>query len=216
MVMPAVLRAYLDRVDAMSLRERALIFLAAAAILVGWCFNTFISSRLTERADKLRRIESQQEEMRSWNVQLEALARAKVAGSGNESSARLSALRGQLAELDRSISERRKQLVPPDRMAELLGEVLRRNHHLQLAALVTLPPESIGNAQGQGAGQMYRHGIELTLSGGYLDLVSYLADLEHLPAKVFWGGVDLSAAYPVTTLKISLFTFSPDKTWLAL
>ena len=216
MPMPTVLRTYMDRLDALSLRERVLIYLGISALLVSWAFNAFIAPKLAERSDKLRLIGKQQEEMRGWNVQLEALARAKTAGTGSEKAQKLAGLRTQLAELDRSIGERSQQLVPPERMGALLSEVLRRNRSLQLTNLVTVPPELIGGAPGQSGGQMYRHGMELSVSGPYLEIVSYLADLERLPVKVFWGGIDLNAAYPVTTLKVSLFTFSPEKAWLAL
>ena len=64
---------------------------------------------------------------------------------------------------------------------------------------------------------MYRHGIEITVSGSYLKMLTYVGQLERLPAKIMWGNMDLqAAAYPVVTLKITLYTLSPEKTWLLI
>jgi MSHA biogenesis protein MshJ len=48
-------------------------------------------------------------------------------------------------------------------------------------------------------------------------MLGYIGQLEHLPAKIMWGGMELQAgAYPMVTLKITLYTLSPEKTWLLI
>jgi MSHA biogenesis protein MshJ len=48
-------------------------------------------------------------------------------------------------------------------------------------------------------------------------MLTYVNQLERLPAKIMWGNMELqAAAYPVTTLKITLYTLSPEKTWLLI
>jgi MSHA biogenesis protein MshJ len=48
-------------------------------------------------------------------------------------------------------------------------------------------------------------------------MLSYVSQLERLSAKIFWGNMDLQAGvYPKVTLKITLYTLSPDKTWLLI
>jgi MSHA biogenesis protein MshJ len=48
-------------------------------------------------------------------------------------------------------------------------------------------------------------------------MLAYVSQLERLPAKIMWGNMDLQAgAYPVVTLKITLYTLSPEKTWLLI
>ena len=217
MNLPPALKQYADRIDAMTLRERALVFLAAASILVGWTFSAFIAPLLLERSNKLSQMQVQQAEMKSWDVQLENLARAKSAAvrDGIREN-RLAELQKLAGEIDRRIAERSEQLVPPDRMRSLLADIVRRNPALRLGTLGTLPATLIEGAQGQGGGQMYRHGMAITVSGAYSDIVSYLAELESLPVKVFWGDMEMSSEYPVTTMKISVFTYSPEKTWLSL
>ena len=48
-------------------------------------------------------------------------------------------------------------------------------------------------------------------------MLNYIADLERNRARIFWGTLDLQAgAYPRVTLKITLYTLSPEKTWLLI
>ena len=62
---------------------------------------------------------------------------------------------------------------------------------------------------------MFRHGLEITISGSYLDLYEYLSALERLPTQLYWGRAELSAGdFPETTLKLTVYTVSFDKAWL--
>jgi MSHA biogenesis protein MshJ len=62
---------------------------------------------------------------------------------------------------------------------------------------------------------LYRHGIELTVSGSYVDLYDYLRSLESSPTQLYWGRADLAVTeYPSNTLKLTVYTVSLDRTWL--
>jgi MSHA biogenesis protein MshJ len=48
-------------------------------------------------------------------------------------------------------------------------------------------------------------------------MLGHVSQLERLSAKIFWGNMDLQAGvYPKVTLKITLYTLSPDRTWLLI
>ena len=65
--------------------------------------------------------------------------------------------------------------------------------------------------------QIYKHGVEITVQGTYLDLLAYLAELERLPWRMYWGNLDLKVdEYPQSTLVLTLYTLSLDKAWLAI
>jgi MSHA biogenesis protein MshJ len=47
--------------------------------------------------------------------------------------------------------------------------------------------------------------------------LAYLADLERLPWRMYWGNLDLKVGeYPQSTLVLKLYTLSLDKTWMSL
>jgi MSHA biogenesis protein MshJ len=64
---------------------------------------------------------------------------------------------------------------------------------------------------------LYRHGVELTLRGSYLDMVDYMHALETLPTQLFWGKAQLDAEdYPNVRLTLTLYTLSLDPKWMKL
>ncbi|KGF82005.1 hypothetical protein IA69_08695 [Massilia sp. JS1662] len=64
---------------------------------------------------------------------------------------------------------------------------------------------------------LYRHGVELTVRGSYLDMVAYMQALETLPTQLFWGKAQLEAdEYPDVRLTLTLYTLSLDPKWMKL
>jgi MSHA biogenesis protein MshJ len=62
---------------------------------------------------------------------------------------------------------------------------------------------------------VYRHGIEITVTGAYLDLLGYLADLERLPTQLYWSSLEIDASrYPRHTMRLVVYTLSLDRAWL--
>jgi MSHA biogenesis protein MshJ len=62
---------------------------------------------------------------------------------------------------------------------------------------------------------VYRHGVQLTIEGGYHDLLQYLVAMEKLPWRVVWGEADLRVdEYPKIVLTLTLYTLSLEKVWM--
>jgi MSHA biogenesis protein MshJ len=105
----------------------------------------------------------------------------------------------------------------------LLEEMLKHNRGLRLAALRTLPVALVVErkaetdaAKNSEAG-VFKHGVEITLHGGYADLLAYLAQIEGLPQQMFWSRLHLKVdAYPKITLTLTVYTLSLDRTWLVV
>ena len=101
-------------------------------------------------------------------------------------------------------------------MRNVLQEILARNSRLRLVELKTLPVEPFGKSSAQGR-PIYRHAIELTVSGAYLDLYAYLRALEGLSTQLYWGKADLTVAnYPTAVLKLTVYTLSLDRAWMSV
>jgi len=222
MRLPAQIQRYADRLDAMSLRERVLIFLAVAVVLVVAADNAFFEPILQRQKINAQRIQQQDEEIRTMRVQVQAYAQARTGDGTNSKRQRLEKRKLELAALDRELAAGQSALVPPERMAKMLSEIVKRNPDIELVSLRSLAATGLtqsltatGSAQGGAA--MYRHGIEIAVSGSYLKMLTYVGQLERLPAKIVWGNMELQAgAYPLVTLKVTLYTFSPEKTWLLI
>lgn len=228
-------RSLAERVDAMSLRERALIFLAAVLVLVT-LFNSLLIDPLLARQRMLsQQIAQTQTQTNILQVQIQALVAEQNADPDAALRARLAQLQQELAGADTTLLDYRSGLVPPQQMPAMLKDMLQRNRALRLVSLKTLPTQNLSAAAAQTAAQtasvqpasgplapaqqaaVFRHGVEITVEGSYADLLRYLTAMESSPYRMFWGKAELKAdAYPKTTLTLTLYTLSLDQTWLTI
>lgn len=216
------------KVDELSLRERSMIFAAAAFVVISLLNAVLLDPLLTKQKGLASQVVQQQEKMKELQAQLQALMQAKRDDEHSPLRVRAAQLKEHLQEHDRYLQSRRDRLVEPDKMATLLEQVLNRNGRLQLVGLKTLPvsllvektPSKDGGAQAAGnAGpkQIFKHGVQISVRGNYLDFLNYLAALEKLPAQMFWGEVSLEVEqYPDALFTVTLYTLSMDKTWLSV
>lgn len=218
------------KVDALSLRERVLIFAAAAFILVSLINALFLDPLLRRQKVLSAQVVQQQEKMKEVRAQLEAVLQAKRSDSSSPLRQRLSQLKQQLAEGERYIKGRSDRLVPSDKMASVLEQMLSKSGHLRLVDLQTLPVTPLmekeadkkngGTVGPVSAGlgkQVFKHGVRITVSGRYSDMLKYLQALEHMQAQMFWGRAQLAVTqYPVAELTLTVYTLSLDKTWLVV
>lgn len=221
------------KIDGMSLRERAVIFLAAAFVVVASVNAVLLNPLLVKQAALSAQLVQKQEKMKELQAQLQAHSQARQDDQHSPLRIRLAQLKQQLQEQDGYLQSHRDRLVEPDKMAGLLEQVLNKNDKLQLVELKTLPasllvekpqaamPQAADSPAGQKQPdlqkQVFKHGIQITVRGGYLDMLRYLAALEKMPVQMFWGEVSLSVEkYPDAVLTLTLYTLSLDKTWLTV
>jgi len=222
MRLPVPLQRYADRLDAMSLRERVLIFLAVAVMIVAIADSALFEPILRRQKANSQRIQQQEDEIHTMQTQVQAYAQARTGDSANAKRQRLEKRKLELAALDRQLAAGQSELVPPERMAKMLSEIVKRNPDIELISLRSLAATGLTQSLAPIPGSapsglaLYRHGIEIAVSGSYLKMLNYVGQLERLPAKIMWGNMELQGTYPVVTLKITLYTFSPDKTWLLI
>lgn len=215
--MRALLKLYAERIDNASLRERVLLFLATALVLV-FLVNVTLIKPLRDAQRRLSSDIAQNErELRTIQGEVQRLARARGADPDARNRERGAALRAELATLDSQIAEEQRRFTPPQRMREVLEEMLQREKRLRLIDLKTLPVSDLTATQAQAGRRVFRHGVELTLAGSYLDLYAYLSALERLSTQLYWGRAEMVVAeYPVTTLKLTVYTLSFDQAWLVV
>ena len=215
--MNAFLKRYADRIDNATLRERALMFVGFAFVLV-FLVNAALIDPLRARQKALAaESEKLQQEMTTLQAGLQSMLKGGSQDIDSANRARQAKARDELARANSRIAREQRRFTPPERMREVLAEMLERNRRLALVDLKTLPVAPLAAAPAGPGGNpgLFRHGIELTVSGSYADLYEYLRTLERMPTQLYWGNVDLAVAeYPSVTLKLTLYTVSFDRAWL--
>ena len=226
--MKALWKRYAERIDALSLRERVMVFSAAMAVLVGIVYSAYVDPQVQRERRVSAAIAQKQAEARALQDQLTRVATSRGADPDRAVRERLQTVRRQLADTDAKIIAEERKFTAPAQMRGVIEELLARNRAIDLRAMKSLPTTSIAEARSQAAGKpaeprgagaaerlIYRHGVEITVSGAYLDLLAYVSDLERLPTQLYWGSLEIDAShYPKHTLKMTVYTLSLDRAWL--
>ena len=220
---------YVAKMEAASLRERVMIFAAAAVAMIALLSGVLVEPELAKQRRLSRDVEQRQGDIRKVQDQLQKMELARRADPDQATRSQLDALRARIARAEAKLKDEQRKFVPPERIGALLEEMLARNRRLQLVDMRTLPAAALDPSappqkpaadkpaapKPASAGTIYRHGVEITLTGSYLDLHAYLRDLEKLPSQMYWGKLDLSVTgYPKVQLKLSVYTMSLDLAWL--
>lgn len=221
-------RKAVARFDALKPRERAMVF-ATGAVVIGWLvFMMAIDSELTRYKRLSADLSRQQVTLAQLQAQTAELMRSAAQGPDAAGRARIAALKEQLAQFDADLRGVQQGLVPPTRMTRVLEDVLTRNSRVHLVKLKTLPVTALVDREAKGEpvraatpggtdSLVYKHGIELTLEGGYLDLLDYLTRLEKLQWQMFWARTRIDASqYPRVQMTVTLYTLSLDEAWLVV
>jgi MSHA biogenesis protein MshJ len=257
------------RIDALSLREQALVFAAAVVVLAFGGYHMALAPIYREQEALLEQILQQRNNMMAIDTEIAAKVTAYQLDPDAAERARLEAVAQEAATIGDALLAMQNGLVPPERMAPLVDAILRANGRLQLVSMRTLPVETIsGRAAGAprepgdpavaanvatnvasnvaanpvaaaaaaagvtlpagpaaaapvDAGKLadllYRHGVEVTVRGNYLDMVDYMSALEAMPTRLFWGKAQLEVEeYPASRLTLTLYTLSLDRNWMKL
>lgn len=233
--MKAYWKKLADRVDGFTLRERVSVFGALAAVLLFAGYELFITPEYQKSKRLSAEIAQRQGEIRSMQDQINVILRSQQADPDRDSRERLALMKTRLAEIEAKIAVQERKFTAPEQMRKVMEELLAQAKGVRLVDLKTIPYTSIAEARGAdvappGAAKpaagpspkprpaerlIFRHGIEITVAGSYLDLLAYLGGLERLPTQLYWGALSVtSTQYPLVTMKVTIYTLSLDPTWM--
>lgn len=202
-----------ERVLALSLRERSLVILVGACLLIlpGWNLLLEPAWQQWELAGKAHRDQADKILM----MQAENLDRqAKLQQDPNQAlHLQQASLNTQLQVLDRELAAHLVDLIPPERMVGLLEQMLRQSAKLKLVELTSIAPTPL--LEGERRQSLFKHGLHLKLQGGYFDVLQYLQSLESLPEHFYWRKLNYQVGqYPMATVELELYTLSTSKDFI--
>jgi MSHA biogenesis protein MshJ len=227
------------RYDRFSTREQALVAGLSFVMVYVLGDTLLLAPSAVKHKRAAQDIAQKRQEVQTLSSQLAALEARRAQDPETIARGRLGELQSQLSAMQVDIRKQSALLIAAERMPAVLERLLANHPRVDLVELKALPrvvidldpnakkggaPEqSAKTAAGASGGKnaddlprgLYRYGLEISIRGGYLDLLGYLRAIEAYPEKFFWERVDLTAAeYPVTTLKIKLYTLSLDSQWM--
>jgi MSHA biogenesis protein MshJ len=214
--------AFTQRFDALAVRERALIFAAVVAMVCfGW--QSLLMSPLLARQ---KQVEQRLSQARLQIATIEATGSMVSNDPLTAAAARNGALKGRLSALANELSALSQGYVAPERMSELLRQMLADQHGLTLLSLENLPVESLSQPVRTdslpaerhlqpGDRGPFLHPVEMVVEGDFANTVAYLRALEQLPWRLHWQRLELTVVnYPVNRTRIVIGALSLSRDWI--
>lgn len=219
---------YAVQFNARNSRERALIFVMVLVVVWALLSVLLLDPMLAKKKRLTQEVNQQQTQMQKLQTQAENILSAGRVDPDAASRVRLAALNQKLEQSRAALQSVQQSLVPADKMARLLEDVLTQNRNLKLVSVKTLPVSGLLEVPADAVSPkieekkpagpaIYKHGVEVAMSGSYAELTQYLDTMEKLPWRMIWGKAEMRVEeYPLVTLTITLYTLSMDKTWLSV
>jgi MSHA biogenesis protein MshJ len=216
-----------DRIDALSLRERAFIFVSVLVGCMALADTLWIAPTQLAYRDATVKLSTQQAELQRLRDEL------KTATVSNKDPSKQ--VRGDIEAANQNIATVSPSANGGPAIDTALVQLLRRQPGLTLLSVGTvkdaapvpgkgvsglgsalpivgaaLPslgiaiPSLDGGTPNQKLGTLSRRGLELKVSGSYADLVRYVAALETALPSLRWGNLQIKATAqkPVLTLQV--------------
>ncbi|WP_313089165.1 MSHA biogenesis protein MshJ [Pseudomonas sp.] len=217
-----------QRWRALAPREQWLACAVGLALLV--MFHVLLVAEplgLTVRAEAQRTQLAQARQLEAGNTLAEI--QAKLAADPNLSYRQaLAAAQGDREQLLQRLDVETGSLVSPAKMKALLQDLLRRQATLRLVALESSSaPLAVPSAAAPSADTatqappvvFYRHGLSLTLEGGYFELLDYLSAVQASGWRLHWDNLDYQVGeggVQHARITFELHTLSRDAGWVGV
>lgn len=222
------MKALIARWQALAPREQWLVYGVGLALLAALYFSLLADPLAARRArDQAARAEAEQRALRAED-QLAAL-QARLGEDPNQPYRQaLQAARAEQQALQQQIDQRTAALIGPAAMKALLQDLLSRQPALELIELKSFSePLQVAAAAPATPGQpavvtppaLYRHGVRLTLAGGYFDLMRYLQAIQQSGWHLHWNALDYQVDTAVdgrARIHLELQTLSRDPAWVGV
>jgi len=223
-------------VDALTLRERAAIFIAVLAVIFFVWQNVLMSDITIRERDIRAQLQQKQAVRMGLNLELQELISKAKADPDALKKKKLEMLRAQLARVREDVVQSTRNLVSPEKMAGVLESVLARTQGLDLVAVKGLGSSALLDsggdkdkaAQDKTARQVtgaapdivknaYKHGLKIVFNGSYMSTLAYVRKLEELNSGFLWDSLELEVKdYPQAQASITVYTLSLDDNWIGV
>ncbi len=217
------------RFNALKPREQLMITAVGVVVLLALCdqlFWTPLTRGNTQLRNHIAELTAQQSKLQDEH----AAVKARLAEDPNaELQRNIDAAKIRIEAQNKRLSALTVGLIPPEKMADVLRQVLTQRHELQLLSLQNEPatfafaPHDKSQQNTEAAQEnpddkpvvIFRHGLTLQLKGRYFDIVNYLQALEQLPWHFYWEKLDYKVdKYPEATVTLRVYTLSNRESWI--
>lgn len=210
--------------DALNKRERMLVSVTLAVIVVMLFFVVAIEPLMKKSSAVANKIEHKERRINGYNVEIAAFTKALEADPSASIKGEVASLENSDKQVTTMLKQRSVHLMDPVQMSQVLETVLEDKQGITLKRLASLPLNPLEMSQGtekevdgaeELAAAVYSHGFEVVLQGRYSDIYDYLRRLEGLSSSFFWDSLEYKVStYPNSEVTLRVHTLSAVEGWL--
>lgn len=193
------------RINALSLRERGILFVALLACLIALADSLFLTPALKQYQAVQQSFATQNAEITRLRSELQAagtpLDRNQQMREG------IVQAEADIARIDQAIQDQLKKAVSGRALEPVLVEFLRRYNNLTLLGTNTVK-EDAASAKTQPAVQgLRRQGLELRIAGPYKELLRFAQSLEAALPYLRWESVRIKAEQQPAEMALRVYVW---------
>ena len=198
------------RINALHLRERALLLLAGVAIVFVLIDTIGLQPTHRQQQQSRQEIDDLELQLAALSARSQILYAPQSTHTLQDHEQERRQLQAEVSALEARLEDQLGVLLQPEQAAQVLEQVLGPDQELKLTRMNAvgrpLNPATTddSNAADTGIG---RYELQLQLEGGYLATLRYLRALEALPWKFFWEQLDFEVhEHPVAQVTLDIYT----------
>ena len=200
-------------------REKGLVLLSGLFVILFGGYVWFIEPVQIE-IDKLTRdVQRQKSELGQIDNQILQVEMDLKQDPDAPLQERLTFLNGTLGTVDVRLREQTVDLIPADKMPDVLQKVLSKSTKLKVLEMKSIPPVRMMDINSDTGEQvnLFQHGLLLVVEGDYFSIQNYLDQIEGLEWRFYWKRFDyLVQEHPVAKVEIELYTLSTSKAFIGV
>jgi len=219
---PSISRV-MEQIDNRILRERALIFVTALAIIyMIWSF--LFQARFDNESARLQAEKNAlNQEQTELTSKISTLTVAMASDPAVIKSQEVRQLQSGIDEVEIKLAGLSQGLIGAGQLPKVLEEVLLRTKSVKLLQVKTLAAselqlthttqvESNEGESATGSTGVYKHAVLIRVAGTYLQLIELMTEIESLQWKFYWESLDYTVKqYPDAEIDIRVFTLSSEE-----
>lgn len=202
--MKAQLLQWAAKVDALTLRERGILFFATIAVLLALMDTAILSPAQVQFKAVQQRFATQSAEIARLRTELQASGKPVDQNQAVRDS--IGGVERDIASVNQDIQSQLALAGSGRALEPVLVQFLRRQPNLTLLGTSTL--KSDGAPPGASASAvpgLTRQGLELRVAGPYLELTRYVQNLEAALPHLRWGGVQIKAEQQPAEMRLQVY-----------
>lgn len=213
------LKEYEEKINALSIRERVLIFLSVLIMLMFSWWNFYAQPLMAETQLTQEQNVRLDQEIKTLQLTIGSIDQRIRQGVHKASQKQLAGLMLELDRVNVLLQQKTLELIEPEEMFELMQQLLFAESKLKLTELKRKHVTPTFNLEESEVDQpeIYRHVMRIRFEGSYQKILNYLNRLEGIDWKLIWDRITIrSAEYPLIEADIEISTLSDSKHWVGL